>query len=217
MGETRMPLTRQPVAGTADWPREARRDQRRARLVSVGRELLKSDGVAQVTVTGVCAKAGLNDRYFYENFTNRAAFLEALFESATAERAARVFAQASLVGDVAARLRIMVDGTVQSILDDFHPDDLTSAGSGETLWRYRATLTKMAANVSAGYAETILGPGVGQSVDFQMSVLYVVAGAAELVIAWLAGTLDLSREQLVDKCARMINIALAGFVAEFTP
>ncbi|WP_162625267.1 hypothetical protein [Mycolicibacterium llatzerense] len=41
---------------------QARRDQRRARLVNVGRELLKSDGVAHVTVTGVCAKAGLNDR-----------------------------------------------------------------------------------------------------------------------------------------------------------
>lgn len=197
---------------------EERRNQRRGLLVNAGRELLRSEGLAQVTVTGVCAKAGLTDRYFYESFTNRAAFLDTLFESATAERAARVFAQASLAGDdIQVRLRIVVDGTIQSLLDDFHHADLKSASADETLLRHRATLTRMAADYSTAYAHTILGPGVRDSPDFRMGALFVVAGAAELVIAWLTGALDMSRDHLIDKCARMITIAGTGFVAEMKP
>lgn len=60
---------------------EERRNQRRERLVTAGRELLRCAGLARVAVTCVCAKAGLTDRYFCDSFTNRAAFLDKLFES----------------------------------------------------------------------------------------------------------------------------------------
>lgn len=197
---------------------DERRRQRRQRLITTGLELLKEEGLAKVTVTGVCAKAGLTDRYFYESFANRDALLDALFATTTSERAARVFAQASLSGDdTRTRIRVAVEGTVDSLMEEFRPEDLTSSANGESLLRHRAVLTKYAADFSAAYARTALGPGIADSPDFRMGAQFVVAGAAELVIAWLTGTLDVPREALIDKCADLIGYTVTGMVAGMNP
>src|SRR5690242_16652915 len=55
-----------------------RRAERRRKLISAGRRLWGEAGVAEVTVRGVCAAAGLIPRYFYEQFPNREALLFAV-------------------------------------------------------------------------------------------------------------------------------------------
>ena len=52
---------------------------RRAQLIEAGQEVFGTVGYAQATVKMICAEAGLTERYFYESFSNREAFFEAVY------------------------------------------------------------------------------------------------------------------------------------------
>ena len=52
---------------------------RRAQLIKAGQEVFGTVGYAQATVKMICAEAGLTERYFYESFSNREAFFEAVY------------------------------------------------------------------------------------------------------------------------------------------
>ncbi len=49
-----------------------RRAERRERLLDAGLALFGTQGFATVTIEALCAEAGLNPRYFYEQFSRRA-------------------------------------------------------------------------------------------------------------------------------------------------
>lgn len=66
-------------------PADQRRARRRAALMEAGLELLGTRGWAATTVRQVCAEAGLNDRYFYENFPDRDALLLAIIDDQVAQ------------------------------------------------------------------------------------------------------------------------------------
>ena len=50
---------------------EERHAERRQRLVDAATEIWVDSGWAAVTMRGVCARTSLNDRYFYEHFSDR--------------------------------------------------------------------------------------------------------------------------------------------------
>lgn len=52
---------------------------RRARFLDAGRALFGSQGLRATTVRGLCAEAGLTDRYFYESFASVEALLGAVY------------------------------------------------------------------------------------------------------------------------------------------
>src|SRR5256885_16518468 len=64
-----------------------RRDERRARLLAAGLDALGTDGYAGATVRGVCARARLTPRYFYESFDDLDALLVAVFAEVAAPAA----------------------------------------------------------------------------------------------------------------------------------
>ncbi len=57
-----------------------RREERRQQLLDAGLELFGTDGFAAVTIEALCAEAGLNPRYFYEQFATREELLGAVYE-----------------------------------------------------------------------------------------------------------------------------------------
>ena len=80
-----------PAHARADEPREGREGRaygglaqedrvaaRRARFVEAGLELFGTQGFRGATVRGICAAAGLTDRYFYESFASLEALLVAV-------------------------------------------------------------------------------------------------------------------------------------------
>ncbi len=71
------PIAR-PYAGLAMEDRVA---ARRARFIGAGVELFGTQGFRGATVRGVCAAAGLTDRYFYESFPTLEALLAAVYTS----------------------------------------------------------------------------------------------------------------------------------------
>lgn len=101
-------------------PLEARVAERRARFVEAGIELFGTQGFRATTVRGVCAAAGLTDRYFYESFDSLEALLAAVYRTLmerlrerllhSADRAAARQAGArDIERQVAAGLRIWFD------------------------------------------------------------------------------------------------------------
>ena len=68
--------TARPYAGLAMEDRVA---ARRARFIEAGVELFGTQGFRGATVRGVCAAAGLTDRYFYESFASLEALLAAVY------------------------------------------------------------------------------------------------------------------------------------------
>src|ERR1700760_3307724 len=79
---------------------------RRARFVEAGVELFGTQGFRGATVRGVCAAAGLTDRYFYESFATLEALLAAVYHSLKDEFATRLtresFSSEGWHGDAAA-------------------------------------------------------------------------------------------------------------------
>ena len=64
---------------------DERRAQRRAQLVEAALDVLGDAGLARTTMTEVCARAGLTERYFYESFGDRDELLIAVFDAITEE------------------------------------------------------------------------------------------------------------------------------------
>src|ERR1700712_610595 len=62
---------------------EERVAARRARFVEAGFELFGTQGFRGSTVRGICAAAGLTDRYFYESFATLEALLAEVYLSLT--------------------------------------------------------------------------------------------------------------------------------------
>ncbi|MGA7054987.1 MAG: TetR/AcrR family transcriptional regulator, partial [Mycobacterium sp.] len=62
-----------------------RRANRRAALIEAALDLFAEEGARAVSKRAVCARARLNDRYFYEHFTDSDSLLEAIVRDLTAE------------------------------------------------------------------------------------------------------------------------------------
>ena len=71
-----VPQAARPYGGLA---MEERVAARRARFIEAGIELFGTQGFRGATVRGVCAAAGLTDRYFYESFASLEALLAAVY------------------------------------------------------------------------------------------------------------------------------------------
>ena len=69
---------------------EERRASRRAALIEAALDLFGEDGARAVSKRAVCARARLNDRYFYEHFADSDALLVAIAEDLTAQGLAAV-------------------------------------------------------------------------------------------------------------------------------
>src|ERR1700722_20050043 len=64
---------------------EQRRATRRAALIEAALDLFAEEGARAVSKRAVCARTRLNDRYFYEHFTDSDALLEAITRELTAQ------------------------------------------------------------------------------------------------------------------------------------
>lgn len=195
---------------------EERIAQRRERLLAAARTLFDAGGIAKVTVTGVCAEAGLNDRYFYESFSDRHAILDELFAVIASETAAVIFARAASGStDLHERARLAVDAAI----DAFSPGAPMSqaiagpAPAADEITRHRLALTRHVAKLSVDFAPLFFAEDTPPPAAIHSIAAFIVAGAVELVADWLQGELDLTREELVDCCTELIWGALTSKVA----
>ena len=183
-----------------------RRAERRARLIEAGLEVLGERGWAGTTVRGVCAEAGLSERYFYESFGDRDRLLAAIFDRVATEAAGAIVAAVEAAPhDADAKARAAIDAFVRLLAEDPRRARamLVESLSNEALQERRAEAFRSFAALISEKARSFFGADAVAEVDAELTSVALVGGLAELVIRWLDGSLAVSRERLVDHCAKL--------------
>jgi AcrR family transcriptional regulator len=183
----------------------ARRAARRERLLAAGLDLLGTQGAAAVTVRSVCRHAQLTDRYFYENFADRAELLLAVFDEVAAQAAAALVSAAAAAGDEEQAARAAVEAFIDLLTDDPRMG--------------RVLLVEPLTDIVLGTRGIALAPMFAQIIRAQLGQLGAADGAdsraalvatamvgalANLFIRWLDGSETASRDELVEFCVQLL-------------
>ena len=190
-------------------PAEERRADRRKRLLEAGVDVIGRSGWQNTTVRAVCAEAGLTERYFYESFSDREALLLQAFDHVTATAAATIVAAvADAPHDAESRARAAIGAFVDLVADD--PGGarvmLVEATGSEALNERRLAAIATFARLVRDQATEFYGVKPG-SLDVELTAHALVGAVAQLLIAWLSGEVEVSRDRLVDHCTALF---LAG-------
>jgi AcrR family transcriptional regulator len=185
---------------------EERRAQRRAALIDAGLNLFAESGASGVTMRAVCARARLNDRYFYEHFTDSDALLEVAAQDITAQGLQTIVAATVEAGsDVRAQVHAAADAALDFMIDDPRRSQLLlGSHTTEVLQRARLASTRAIANAMSAMAQKLLGGAAPPPLDTDLAAFTLVSGTMELVAAWIRGDYDIDRQHLADLVAAML-------------
>jgi AcrR family transcriptional regulator len=164
-------------------------------------DLLGTEGWSGTSVRAVCQRARLNARYFYENFDDLDALVVAVYDRIVGELATVVLdALAASPTDPEAQLRAVVEATVAFVDDDRRRARVlyVEALGNEALNRRRIdTGHDVVSFVQAIGRERHGAPPEGEHLG-AVAASILVGGFSELLVSWLEGRLDISRDQLID-------------------
>jgi len=194
------------VAGTE------RAAERRAQLLETGLELLGApDGPGELTVRGVCRRAGLTARYFYESFPDRDALTVAVYDGVVADLGADVLAAVEAAPrTAAARTRAGLAALIGSVAEDPRRGRLLfarSLGASPVVAARRAESTRWFVDLLASQVRDFYRIERTPRVDVAAELL--VGGVAQILTSWLDGVLTLTAEELAEHCAGLF-LAVAG-------
>ena len=163
--------------------------------------LLAEHGEAGTTMTAICARAGLTERYFYESFAHREDALLAALDHVSEQIA--VAAQGVLEqtpGSPGERVHAVMASFVDLVSRDPALGLVAVVHSSATpsLRARRHELIGTFADLVAREASLLYGEEAWPADRAHLQGLVYIAGFAELVASWLTGELDLSAEQLAD-------------------
>ncbi|RJO72214.1 TetR/AcrR family transcriptional regulator [Nocardia panacis] len=179
-----------------------RRAQRRAALLDAALEILGSADSGRITVSGLCAQAGLNERYYYESFDNRDAVLTALLDRITEELADTILAalrtapantRGKAHAAIAAGLHLLTDDPRKArvaLVAGMATPELRARTNGTV----RAFAQMVATEGIDFYG--ITDPHPDPAIDFRAT--YLVGGLVQTLTAWIQGTLPLTRDELIE-------------------
>ncbi|MGI9085785.1 MAG: TetR/AcrR family transcriptional regulator [Aeromicrobium sp.] len=173
---------------------------RRARLVDATIELLAGVGEARTTMTAICARAGLTERYFYESFGYRDQALVAALDEISDEIARTALeAVAASSGESADRVRATIGAVVDFVVDA--PEAVRVAviesTANEALRTRRHELLGSFAALVATEAHGLFGDETWPPPRDHLQGVIFIAGLSELVASWLLGEVEMTPEELV--------------------
>lgn len=177
-----------------------RKAQRREQLVAAGLDLLGTEGSVAVSVRAVCRHAKLTERYFYESFTDREELVVAVYEY-VGEQAKQALVDA--VRDAPTPTQGAEDAVrafVELIVDD--------PRRGRVLLLAPLTdpaLTRRGLHLLPAFA-ALVGEQLsrGDETERQLVSIGLVGALSNVFIAYLDGSLRISRERLVAHCVRLV-------------
>ena len=182
---------------------DERRARRREQLMDAGLEVLGTEGWNGATMTAICVRAGLTERYFYESFADREELLVAVFDRITADAAEAVLAAVAAAPlDARARSRAAIAAFVELMTDDPRKGRVAfvEAMGSEALMRRRFDTLDTFAKLLSEQAREFYGIGPGGDRMVALTSFLLVGGLAETLIAWLTGAIETTREQLIEDC-----------------
>nr|WP_281400930.1 TetR/AcrR family transcriptional regulator [Amycolatopsis umgeniensis] len=170
-------------------------------MLGAALDIWQEQGWAAVTMRGVCARANLTDRYFYENFANRDALLATTWEQVRDETLRMVLdaVAARIESPALDQLRAAVDVVVHHVREEPARAQILfgdHAGSAVLEQLRRQTVQE-----TTGLLIELARPHLKLDVDeleFRVNVLLGIGGFVEIMLAWRSGLLDADAATLVD-------------------
>jgi AcrR family transcriptional regulator len=177
-----------------------RKAARRAQLLEAGLDLLGTEGTAAVSVRAVCRHAKLTERYFYESFTDREELVLAVYEyvGALAHRALAEAVQEA--ADPSALAEAAVISFVELMVDDPRKGRILLLAPMAD-----PALSQRGVELLPAFAELVRGQlSSGDDLERQLVAIGLVGALGNVFIAYLNGSLQVSRERLVSHCVRLV-------------
>lgn len=179
---------------------DERRAQRRRRLLDAALDIVGTLGWSSATVRGICERAKVGPRFFYESFADTDELLGTLHDELldTGLREA-LGAMAGVPADLRARTEVSFRAMIHYLTDDPRRARVlfAEAYGSETLMRRRfAAMQTIAATVLETSRPLLARPGREERMLAAVSLL-VTGGVTELILGWLAGGTELDRDELI--------------------
>lgn len=179
---------------------------RRGRLLAAGLDLLGAErqDMSALTVRGVCRRAGLAARYFYESFTDKDEFVGRVFDWVVADLAATTQAAVAAV-PVHEQTRAGMANIVRTITGDARVGRLLFSAqlADAVIVRKRAESSALFAMLSGQHAGDALRMPANDRI--KAGAHFAVGGVGQTISAWLAGGVQLEADQLVDLLASLLD------------
>lgn len=179
--------------------------ERRARLMEAGLEVFSSVGAAGATMTAICARAKLTERYFYESFGSRDELLRAVVDAVSEEiKDTALRALHSPAGSVEERVRRAIEAFVAVLTDDRRKGRVAMIESlaVDALRTHRRESMREFARLVADQARELYGDRAWPEPRSEITGLLFIGGLAELVVAWLNDEIDVTPSHIVDAATR---------------
>lgn len=192
---------------------EERAAGRRVQLLEATLAVWAAQGDGRVTMTRICAEAGLTERYFYESFAHLDDALTAVMDAIAEEIETASQDAADRAGtDPAARVRASVHAFVELVTADPRKGRVALIESvGRPPQRARRTqLLRHFAHRAAEEVRALHGLTSWSEREAELTGLLFIGGMAELVTAWLDGSLEATPEELVEAATAMFVGRRAG-------
>lgn len=180
-------------------------------MLAAALEIWQENGWAAVTMRGVCARAGLTDRYFYESFTDRDALLAAIWDQMRDETLAMLLGAITPYADddPVEQLHAALVAVVHHVGDEPRRAQIIfgdHSGSAVLEQRRRDTI-QLAVGLVIDLARPYLRADVDE-IAFRVSVLVGIGGFVETILAWRSGLITVDTDALVEHLAG-VSIDLA--------
>ncbi|HTZ16174.1 MAG TPA: TetR/AcrR family transcriptional regulator [Mycobacterium sp.] len=179
---------------------------RRAKLLTAGLDLLGADQdeAAELTVRGICRRAGVTARYFYESFADKDEFVGAVFDWVIADLAATTQA-AVAAAPPEEQTRAGMANIVRTIGGDARVGRLLFSAqlANAVLVRKRVESGALFAMLSGRHVEDALRVPANDRI--KAAAHFVVGGVGQTISAWLAGAVRLDPDQLIDQLASLLD------------
>lgn len=183
---------------------DARVARRRAALIDAALDVFGDPEAASITVRGVCARAALTPRYFYESFTG----VDQLIGAAYDEVIARLAGEAREAFRAAETPRERVEEAVRALLRVIESDPragrllFADTIGGAVIAAKRAESITFLVQLTSESARE--GFGMRPGPELTAAAYFQVGGLGRLLGAWSQGDIELDRERMVAVCVRML-------------
>ncbi|WP_405164896.1 TetR family transcriptional regulator [Nocardia sp. NBC_01499] len=189
-----------------------RREDRRRRLLDTALDIVGTQGLSALTVRGLCEQAKVGPRFFYEAFPDLDTLAsELLLEIQDAALDTARAAVAATDGTPSDKIRAGVAALIVELTDDPRRAKVVFAQAygSEALMRSRFDGMRRVADAIIEQTRLVLDLPAGHDTAVAATSQLITGGAAELVLVWLDGGLDVDRDGLVDLLAEF-TIAMVG-------
>lgn len=187
-----------PYRGVSATERTARR---RADLMAAAFDLLGTVGWEQATMTAICARAKLTERYFYESFASRDDLLMAVCEDLSDRiRDVVVDALATAPPGPEATARAAITVFVDLLTEDPRNGRvaIVEAGATALLRQRRHQILGEFADLIVAKAREVFGKDALPAPRDRLNALLFTGGLAEVLTAWLAGEVTATRTDIIE-------------------